>query len=227
MGATIKILDDMKDLGFKWATRYGLSVAITDMDPPARREEMIKEADERSTKITVQFRRGMLTYNEMTQSLVKLWTDTYDEIGKEIVNGLTQFNPLSITTVSGARGSVKQLAQLAGMRGLMFNQFNEVIYELPVKSSFHKGLNMLEYFVTTHGARKGLADTALRTADAGYLTRRLCDVSQDVIVKAIDCKTTDGILAHRILDQGEAIEHIADRIFGRLALCVITDPETG
>lgn len=227
VGATIKLLDDMKDMGFRWATRYGLSVAITDMDPPARREEMIKEADDRSTKITNQFRRGMLTYNEMTQSLVKLWTDTYDEIGKEIVAGLHQMNPLSIVTVSGARGSVKQLAQLAGMRGLMFNQFNEVIYELPVKSSFHKGLSMLEYFVTTHGARKGLADTALRTADAGYLTRRLCDVAQDVIVKALDCGTSDGILAHRILDQGEAIEQIADRLVGRVSLSVITDPETG
>ncbi|AIE86843.1 DNA-directed RNA polymerase subunit beta' [Fimbriimonas ginsengisoli] len=227
VGATIKLLDDMKDMGFKWATRYGLSVAITDMDPPARREEMIKDADDRSTKITNQFRRGMLTYNEMTQSLVKLWTDTYDEIGKAIVAGLHQMNPLSIVTVSGARGSVKQLAQLAGMRGLMFNQFNEVIYELPVKSSFHKGLSMLEYFVTTHGARKGLADTALRTADAGYLTRRLCDVAQDVIVKARDCGTTDGILAHRIVDQGEAIEPIADRLVGRVALSVIVDPDTG
>ena len=136
-------------------------------------------------------------------------------------------NPLNIVTVSGARGSVKQLAQLAGMRGLMFNQFNEVIYELPVKSSFHKGLNMLEYFVTTHGARKGLADTALRTADAGYLTRRLCDVAQDVIVKSIDCGSTDGIKAHRIIYQGETIEHISDRIIGRCALSIITDPETG
>jgi DNA-directed RNA polymerase subunit beta' len=227
VGATIKLLDDMKDMGFLWATRYGLSVAITDMDPPARREEMIKEADDRSTKITQQFRRGMLTYNEMTQTLVKLWTDTYNEIGNEIVAGLKQLNPLSIVTVSGARGSIKQLAQLAGMRGLMFNQFNEVIYELPVKSSFHKGLSMLEYFVTTHGARKGLADTALRTADAGYLTRRLCDVAQDVIVKSLDCGTSEGILAHRIVEQGEAIEPITDRIFGRVSLATISDPETG
>jgi DNA-directed RNA polymerase subunit beta' len=227
VGGTIKLLDDMKDLGFKWATAYGLSIAITDMDPPERREEIIKEADDRSTKIAQQFRRGMLTYNEMTQGLIKLWTDTYDEIGKEIVNGLQQFNPLSIITVSGARGSVKQLAQLAGMRGLMFNQFNEVIYELPVKSSFHKGLNMLEYFVTTHGARKGLADTALRTADAGYLTRRLVDVSQDVIIKRDDCGTTEGILVHRILDEGEVIEPVGDRMFGRVALTTITDPESG
>ena len=227
VGATIKLLDDIKEMGFRWATRYGLSVAITDMDPPARREEMIKDADDRSTKTTNQFRRGMLTYNEMTQNLVKLWTDTYDEIGKEIVAGLHQMNPLSIVTVSGARGSVKQLAQLAGMRGLMFNQFNEVIYELPVKSSFHKGLSMLEYFVTTHGARKGLADTALRTADAGYLTRRLCDVSQDVIVNALDCGTTEGILARRVVEQGEAIEHISERVIGRVALSVIIDPDTG
>ncbi len=227
MGATIKLLDDMKDIGFKWATRYGLSIAITDMDPPERREEMIASADDRSTKITTQFRRGMMTYNEMTSQLIKLWTETYDEIGKEIVNGLTQLNPLSIITVSGARGSVKQLAQLAGMRGLMFNQFNEVIYEMPVKSSFHKGLTMLEYFVTTHGARKGLADTALRTADAGYLTRRLCDVAQDVIVKSLDCGTTEGILAHRIVDEGEAIEPLTDRIKGRVAVSTITDPVTG
>jgi DNA-directed RNA polymerase subunit beta' len=227
IAGTIKLLDDMKDLGFRWATRYGISIAITDMDPPERREDIIREADEKSTKITTQFRRGMLTYNEMTQSLIKLWTDTYDEIGKEIVNGLEQTNPLSIITVSGARGSVKQLAQLAGMRGLMFNQFNEVIYELPVKSSFHKGLGMLEYFVTTHGARKGLADTALRTADAGYLTRRLVDVSQDVIIRGDDCGTTEGILVHRIVDEGEVIEPIGDRLFGRIALTTITDPDTG
>ncbi|HEY3781858.1 MAG TPA: DNA-directed RNA polymerase subunit beta' [Fimbriimonadaceae bacterium] len=226
VGGTIKLLDDMKDMGFKWATEYGLSIAITDMDPPERREEIIKEADDRSTKIAQQFRRGMLTYNEMTLSLIKLWTDTYDEIGKEIVAGLKQFNPLSIITVSGARGSVKQLAQLAGMRGLMFNQFNEVIYELPVKSSFHKGLTMLEYFVTTHGARKGLADTALRTADAGYLTRRLVDVSQDVIIKQRDCETTEGILVHRILDEGEVIEPIGDRMFGRMAINELSDPAT-
>jgi len=227
VGATIKLLDDMKDLGFKWATRYGISVAITDMDPPARREEMIKEADDRSTKVTQQFRRGMLSHNEMTSTLTKLWQDTYNEIGQAIVDGLAEFNPLNIITVSGARGSIKQLAQLAGMRGLMLNQFNETIYELPVKSSFHKGLSMLEYFVTTHGARKGLADTALRTADAGYLTRRLCDVAQDVIVKSPDCGTTEGIHARRISLQGQAIEELTDRIFGRVALTTITDPDTG
>jgi DNA-directed RNA polymerase subunit beta' len=224
--ATVKLLDDLKDMGFRWATKYGLSIALTDMDPPERREEILKEADSKSTRVSEQYRRGLLTFNEMQQSLIKLWTDTYDTIGKEIVAGMEQFNPLSIITVSGARGSVKQLAQLSGMRGLMFNQFNEVIYELPVKNSFHKGLSMLEYFVTTHGARKGLADTALRTADAGYLTRRLCDVAQDVIIKTIDCGTTDGVIAHRLLEEGDTLENISDRIAGRTALCTISDPVT-
>ncbi|HRF59362.1 MAG TPA: DNA-directed RNA polymerase subunit beta' [Fimbriimonadaceae bacterium] len=223
---TIKLLDDLKELGFKWATRYGISIAMTDMDPPERREEILKEADTRSTRISDQYRRGLLTFNEMTQSLIKLWTETYDQIGKEIVAGMSQMNPLSIVTVSGARGSVKQLAQLSGMRGLMFNQFNEVIYELPVKSSFHKGLSMLEYFVTTHGARKGLADTALRTADAGYLTRRLVDVAQDVIIRSKDCQTNEGVYVNRIVDEGEVIETIGDRMYGRVSLATIFDPTT-
>lgn len=223
--ATVKVLDNLKDMGFKWATKYGLSIALTDMDPPARREEMLADADAKSNRIGNQYRRGLLTFNEMQQSLIKLWTDTYDQVGKEIVNSMEQMNPLSIITVSGARGSIKQLAQLSGMRGLMFNQFNEVIYELPVKNSFHRGLSMLEYFVTTHGARKGLADTALRTADAGYLTRRLCDVAQDVIIKKLDCGTTEGILAHRILEEGDAIESLGERITGRVSLATIVNFE--
>ncbi len=226
LAGTIQLLDDLKDLGFRWATKYGISIAVTDMDPPARRSEILEEADEKSTTILQQYRRGMLAFNEMQQSLIKLWADTYDEIGRQIVAAMEQGNPLSIITVSGARGSVKQLTQLTGMRGLMFNQFNEVIYELPVRNSFQKGLSMLEYFVTTHGARKGLADTALRTADAGYLTRRLVDVSQDVIVRAMDCGTTEGALTHRIVDEGEVIEHVGERIHGRVALATITDPES-
>ncbi len=226
LSGTIKLLDDLKDLGFRWATKYGISIAVTDMDPPQRREEILAEAENRSNRILHQYRRGMLSFQEMQQSLIKLWAETYDEIGKEIVSGMTQTNPLTIITVSGARGSVKQLAQLAGMRGLMFNQFNEVIYELPVKNSFQRGLSMLEYFVTTHGARKGLADTALRTADAGYLTRRLVDVSQDVIIRAEDCETTEGILAHRIVDEGEVIEQVGDRCIGRISLLAILDPKT-
>ncbi len=226
-GATVKFLDDLKELGFKWAFRYGITVAITDMDPPERRQEILSDAERRSNRIATSFRRGTMTYNEMTEALVKLWRETYDEIGEEIVKALKQSNPLSLITVSGARGSVKQLAQLAGMRGLMHNQFNELIYELPVKSSFHVGLNMMEYFVTTHGARKGLADTALRTADAGYLTRRLVDVSQDVIIKGHDCGTTEGVNLHRVIGDGEVIEQIGERAIGRVSLSTVTDPDTG
>jgi DNA-directed RNA polymerase subunit beta' len=215
---TIRLLDEMKALGFRWATKYGISIALTDMDPPARREEMLGEADAKAMRILEQFRRGLISFREMQESLVRLWTQTYDEIGNAIVDSMRQENPLSIITVSGARGSVKQLAQLSGMRGLMFNQFNEVIYELPVKSSFQKGLSMLEFFVTTHGARKGLADTALRTADAGYLTRRLVDVSQDVIVRANDCGTTDGVYACRLTFEGKTLETMGERAQGRIAI---------
>jgi DNA-directed RNA polymerase subunit beta' len=224
---TIKFLDDLKALGFRWATKYGISIALTDMDPPTRREEMLGDADAKAMRILEQFRRGLISFREMQESLVRLWTQTYDEIGNAIVDSMDQENPLSIITVSGARGSVKQLAQLSGMRGLMFNQFNEVIYELPVKSSFQKGLSMLEFFVTTHGARKGLADTALRTADAGYLTRRLVDVSQDVIVRASDCGTTDGIYACRLTFEGKTLETMGERAKGRVAIDEVTDPGTG
>ena len=221
---TIRLLDDLKALGFKWATKYGLSIALTDMDPPKRRDEMLNESDTKANRVLEQYRRGMTSFREMQESLIRLWTETYDEIGNAIVDNMEQENPLSIITVSGARGSVKQLAQLSGMRGLMFNQFNEVIYELPVKNSFQKGLSMLEFFVTTHGARKGLADTALRTADAGYLTRRLVDVAQDVIIRADDCGTTEGILACRLTFEGKVIETMGERAQGRLSLASIKVP---
>ncbi len=223
---TIGLLDEIKDLGYTWATRYGISIALTDMDPPKRREEMLTESDNKANRVLEQYRRGMTSFREMQNNLTELWTATYDEIGQAIVDNMAQENPLSIITVSGARGSVKQLAQLSGMRGLMFNQFNEVIYELPVKNSFQKGLSMLEFFVTTHGARKGLADTALRTADAGYLTRRLVDVAQDMIIKKDDCGTGDGVLTTRIIYEGKLIEAIGERVFGRVSLATVIDPET-
>ncbi len=224
---TIRLLDDLKSLGFKWATKYGISVALTDMDPPLKRDEMLDEADVRANKILENYRRGLTSFREMQENLIRLWTSTYDSIGNAIVDNMKQENPLSIITVSGARGSIKQLAQLSGMRGLMFNQFNEVIYELPVKNSFQKGLSMLEFFVTTHGARKGLADTALRTADAGYLTRRLVDVAQDVIIRANDCETTDGVLALRLITEGKIIETMGERAEGRLSQTTVNDPING
>ncbi len=223
---TVKLLDDLKTLGFKWATDFGISIALTDMDPPQRREEILQETEENSIKVDNQYRRGLLTFNEMQQNLVKLWTNAYNEIGKELVDKLSYYNPLNTITISGSRGSIKNLTQLSGMRGLMLNQFNEVIHELPVKNSFQRGLNMLEYFVTTYGARKGQADTALRTADAGYLTRRLVDVAQDVIIRKDDCETADGIVAHRILAENDVIEGIGNRLHGRVSLSTILDPKT-
>jgi len=226
-GGTIELLDNVKALGFRWASRYGISIAMTDMTPPTTRDVILNESDTQANRVLEQYRRGLTSFREMQEKLVRLWTDTYDQIGSAIVSSMQQENPLSIITVSGARGSVKQLAQLSGMRGLMFNQFNEVIYELPVKNSFQKGLSMLEFFVTTHGARKGLADTALRTADAGYLTRRLVDVAQDVIIRAHDCGTTEGLNITRLFFEGKTIETIGDRAYSRVSLSNITDPATG
>ncbi len=223
---TVQLLDDLKELGFKWATDFGFSISLTDMEPPKGREAIIQDTDEKSRKIDTQYRRGLLTFNEMQQNLIKLWTEAYNEIGNELVENLSFENPLNTIVVSGSRGSVKSLTQLSGMKGLMLNQFNDVIHELPVKNSFQRGLNMLEYFVTTYGARKGQADTALRTADAGYLTRRLVDVAQDVIVKKHDCETTDGIIAHRILGESDTIEGISTRLIGRVSLSRILNPNT-
>ena len=165
----------------------------------------------------------MLSPAERKQRVLKLWTDATAEIGNEIVKHIDRFNPVSIVTTSGARGSIKQVSQLSGMRGLMADPFGNIIENLPVKSNFHEGLSVLEYFVTTHGARKGLADTALRTADAGYLTRRLVDVAQDVIIRELDCKTLKGVTVKAFAD----IESLAERLRGRTSLHDITDPKTG
>jgi DNA-directed RNA polymerase subunit beta' len=224
---TITLLDDLKQLGFKWATRYGLTIAITDMDPPEARIEIIKKTEEIVDNLTKQYERGFITVGERRQKVLEAWSKAYDDVAYAITSSMHQFNPLSIVTVSGARGSVKQLTQLAGMRGLMSDPFGNIIEDLPIRSNFHEGLGVFEYFVSTHGARKGLADTALRTADAGYLTRRLVDVSQDVVIKGDDCNTTEGIAVHKILNEGETVESLGDRCRGRTALSTVTDPRDG
>ncbi len=224
---TIRLLDDLKELGFAWATKYGLTIAITDMDPPEKRLEIISTTEANVEKLTTQYDRGLITNNERRQKVLENWTKAYEEVADAIIEGMDQFNPLDIVTVSGARGSKKQLTQLAGMRGLMSDPFGNIIEDLPIRSNFHEGLGVFEYFVSTHGARKGLADTALRTADAGYLTRRLVDVAQDVVVKAIDCGATEGISVHKIVNEGETIENLGDRCRGRTALNDLTDPRNG
>ena len=224
---TIKLLDDIKATGFKWACKAGITFALTDMKSPASRGAILRNTEDEVNKINAQFRRGMLSPGEKKQRIIELWTGASAVIADEIIGNIEQFNPINIITDSKARGSKKQLAQLSGMRGLMSDPFGNIVDSLPVKSNFHEGLSVLEYFVTTHGARKGLADTALRTADAGYLTRRLVDVAQDVIVREIDCGTEQGIFVSELREGNDPLETLSDRMKGRTALEDIVHPETG
>ena len=223
---TITLLDDMKALGFKWAAKAGITFSLTDMKSPESRARILKETEQQVVDINVNFRRGLMTLGERKQRVLELWTGASAHIGEEIVKNIDQFNPISIITTSGARGSSKQISQLSGMRGLMADPFGNIIEDLPVKSNFHEGLSVLEYFVTTHGARKGLADTALRTADAGYLTRRLVDVAQDVIIREIDCGTEAGIFVAEVRDGSDVIERLGERLKGRTALEDVYHPAT-
>ena len=223
---TIRFVDDLKALGFRYATSAGITISMTDMDIPAKRDEILRETEAAVERLNRQYRRGTLTLGERKQQVLNLWMQAADRVAAAILEGIGHFNPIYLITDSGARGSTKQLTQLSGMRGLMSDPFGNLIEELPIKSNFHEGLNVLEYFISTHGARKGLADTALRTADAGYLTRRLVDVSQDVIVRGEDCGTTNGIYVEEIVEGDEVIEKLSDRIRGRFALEDIRDPNT-
>jgi len=224
---TIQLLDDLKALGFHAATQAGVTIAMTDMAVPARRDEIIRRAEEQVERANRAFRRGLLTADERRQRVLNYWQEASAQVGEAIMEAIDRFNPVYLVTNSGARGSQRQITQLSGMRGLMSDPFGRLIEDLPIKSNFHEGLSVLEFFVSTHGARKGLADTALRTADAGYLTRRLVDVAQDVIVRDMDCGTTNGIYVQAIREHNEEIEKLADRIRGRTALENVVHPETG
>lgn len=224
---TIQLLDEAKSLGFRFATRSGTTISMTDMDVPAKREEIIHAAEEDVAKLNRQFARGLLTAEERRTRVLNFWQKAASDVGNAIMESIDQFNPIYIVTNSGARGSKRQITQLSGMRGLMSDPFGRLIEDLPIKSNFHEGLSVLEFFVSTHGARKGLADTALRTADAGYLTRRLVDVAQDVIVRDIDCGTRNGIYVGQVVESRELVERLADRIKGRYSLETIAHPDTG
>ena len=215
---TVKLLDDLKELGFRYSTFAGMTISMTDMDIPSRRDEIIQHTQDEVTKKNRAYTRGLITQSERKQQVLELWTRAAEDVADSILGGIDQFNPIAVITTSGARGSQRQITQLSGMRGLMSDPFGNLIEDLPIKSNFHEGLSVLEYFISTHGARKGLADTALRTADAGYLTRRLVDVAQDVIVRGDDCGTANGIYVENIEESGETIETIGDRVRGRSAL---------
>lgn len=227
----INFLDDLKSIGFKYAMKAGITIAMTDMDIPGKRDEIIHNAEEQVRRTNQQFNRGTLSAPERKSKVLACWIDAADQVADAIMSGIDQYNPIYIITDSGARGSKKQLTQLSGMRGLMTNPFGGLIEDLPIKSNFHEGLNVLEFFVSTHGARKGMADTALRTADAGYLTRRLVDVAQDVIVRDQDCiepgMPIPGITVQEILEGGEVLEPLSERVKGRYPTQDILNPITG
>ena len=225
---TVQLLDDLKELGFKHATIAGITIAMTDMDVPRMdREKIIARTEKAVAETNLRFSNGVISEGERSQTVCELWMRAADEVGQAMLSNIDTFNPLFMMSKSGARGTTRQLQQLAGMRGLMTDPFGRFIEDLPIKSNFHEGLNVLEYFVSTHGARKGLADTALRTADAGYLTRRMVDVSQDVIIRAHDCGTVAGIEVGAIRDRHDEIESLERRIDGRIAAQDITDPFSG
>jgi DNA-directed RNA polymerase subunit beta' len=221
---TAETLDKIKELGFRYSTKAAITVSVSDMVIPKEKEKLLKEADEMVSKIESQFRRGLISEEERYESIIKTWNMTTEKVTEALMASLDKFNPIFMMAHSGARGSKNQTRQLAGMRGLMADPSGRII-ELPIRSNFREGLNVLEFFISTHGARKGLADTALRTADSGYLTRRLVDVSQDVIVREEDCGTDEGIYVEEIREGNEIIERLTDRIIGRIAAEDVVDNE--
>lgn len=238
--ATTKLLDGIKKMGFTFATKAGVTIGVQDITIPEQKKEVLTEAEQEVATVEQQYRRGLITEEERYRKVINIWNEATRKVTDALVDALDHFNPVYMMANSGARGNIQQIRQLAGMRGLMADPSGRII-DLPIKANFREGLTVLEYFISTHGARKGLADTALRTADSGYLTRRLVDVAQDVIVREIDCGTSQGILVEEIKDGTEVIEKIEDRIIGRIAFEDITvelaagdqldmdirDPQTG
>jgi len=219
---TIQLLDDIKRLGFEFATLGGISIGINDMIVPGAKSEVLTEAKEEVSKIEDQYRKGIITDRERYNKIIDIWTHATDRVSDLLFKGMDSFNPIFMMADSGARGSRLQVRQLAGMRGLMAKPSGEII-ENPITANFREGLTVLEYFISTHGARKGLADTALKTADAGYLTRRLVDVTQEVIITEIDCGTLNGITLEAIIEGDEVVVNLKDRVIGRTALDNIVD----
>ncbi|HHW69927.1 MAG TPA: DNA-directed RNA polymerase subunit beta' [Clostridiales bacterium] len=228
---TSVILDKVKDLGFHYSTKGGITVSVSDIVVPEEKKAILEKADEEVNGIERQYRRGLISDDERYERSIDVWNESTDKVTDALLDELDTFNPVYMMFTSGARGSINQIRQLAGMRGLMANPSGQII-ELPIRANFREGLTVLEFFISTHGARKGLADTALRTADSGYLTRRLVDVSQDVIVREEDCfartgENIKGISIGEIRDGGEVVEPMLDRIIGRYAADDIVDPDTG
>ena len=228
---TCEVLDRVKHLGYMYSTRGALTVSAMDIRVPEEKKEIIAEAEEAVAKTTRQYRRGMISEESRYNDVVEIWTNATDRVTKALKNAMDPFNPIFMMANSGARGNMNQIRQLAGMRGLMANPSGKII-EMPIRANFREGLNVLEFFISSHGTRKGMADTALRTADSGYLTRRLVDVSQDTIVYEIDCyetagETPRGIEVTAIMNGNVVVEPLSDRIMGRVAVNDVVDSATG
>ena len=226
--ATAEVLDDIKATGYHYSTRAAMTVSIADMTVPESKQQLLDEAQATVDAIAANYRRGLITDEERYSEVVNTWMDTDKKLTEELLAGLDKYNNIYMMADSGARGSNQQIKQLAGMRGLMADTTGRTI-ELPIKSNFREGLDVLEYFMSAHGARKGLSDTALRTADSGYLTRRMVDVSQELIIREVDCcagkEVIPGMTVKAFTDGKETIEPLSDRITGRYACETIKDKD--
>ena len=222
---TAEVVDRIKDTGFHYATQSGMTIAMNDLKVPDEKAVLLAEADAAIAQVEQQYQNGLITEDERYDQAVAIWRQTTETMQTVIQQGLARYGGVYLMAVSGAKGNISQISQMAGMRGLMTDPAGRII-DLPIRSSFREGLSVLEYFISTHGARKGLADTALRTADSGYLTRRLIDVSQEVIILEDDCGTTAGIWLTEPGEKG-VFESLRERIIGRRAASDLFDPETG
>ena len=225
LSKTAEVLDYIKATGYKYSTKGAITVSVDDVKVPEAKKEILAQADEDVSSIFRQYQRGMITNDERYNAIIKIWEKATNDVTEAMKNNFDEMNPIYMMAQSGARGNMNQLRQIAGMRGLMANTSGKAV-EIPVKSCFREGLDSLEYFISAHGARKGLTDTALRTADSGYLTRRLVDVSQDIIIRESDCNTTRGIEVEDIKDGNQVIEPLEERLVGRYPLENIVDPKT-
>ena len=228
---TSRMLDDIKTLGYKFSTRAALTVSVADIIVPPKKKEILHDAENKVHDIEKQFKRGRMSENERYSAVIKIWETATNDVTREVLANLEQFNPINMMADSGARGSTNQIRQLAGMRGLMASPTGKII-ELPIKANFREGLSVLEFFLSSHGSRKSLADTAMKTADSGYMTRRLVDVSQENIIREIDCfanrgERVRGVKVQDIGEPGDIIETLEDRIRGRVAAEDVIDPNSG
>ena len=223
---TSEVLDKIKAIGFKFSTQAAITVAVSDAVIPPEKVDILANADAGVLEVERQYEYGYISGSEKSKKIIQIWNDATEAVTSALKKGLDPYNPIFMMADSGARGSINQIRQLAGMRGLIANTTGATI-EMPIRSNYREGLNILEYFISSRGARKGLADTALRTADSGYLTRRLVDVSQDVIIREHDCGTEDGIEVYKIKNGNEIIEPLEERLVGRFLVDDLRDERTG